>query len=368
MKRILALAALAPFVLATVAADAGSTDAAPAPACDRDAGRESLGLDGLQLEMAAPGSATPELLATAEITGNTFTPYRTSSFPLILDVAPYEAANVAVSLSWENPSDYDIYVFAEEPDGFEYGAATSNDSNIDQQTTSESASTTLADCTPLRIEVRNWAGSPAEMLTLDVSVTPVGEPRTDVLARQDTRTALYLAGDRPGQLGTLKHGSLGVEQMPLTTAFSEDRPTDNTPNTNTRALIGTEIERNPFQPFWFGQFDETDVLEGQASAVVWLSSRTQQHDPGVVKVSLFVNGAESSVEIPGELIGPDPAPFFVTFPQVFDDERLWTLTLQATSLPQASPNTPSEKRGDAEHTVLYDSLQFQSAVYLPTTG
>lgn len=365
MKRILALAAVAPFLLATIAADGAP---APAAACDRDAGRETLDLDGLELEMLAPGVTAPELAATHEVTGDLVTPYRSSTFPMILDVAPHPAAKIDVSLSWTNPNDYDIYVYAQEPDGFEYGAGTSNDSNIDGGTNAESVTTQLDDCTPLRIEIRNWAGSPTETLTLDVTVTPIGDPATDVLPREDTRTPLYLAGDRPGQLGTFKHGSLGAEQIPLTTAFSEERPSDNTPNTNTRALIGTEIERNPFQPFWFGQFDETDILAGQASAVVWLSSQTQQQDPGVVKVTLFVNGAESSVEIPGELIGRDPAPFFVTFPQVFEDEELFSLTFQATTLPQASPNTPSEKRGDAQHTVLYDSLQFQSAVYLPTTA
>lgn len=374
MKRILALAALAPLVFATVAADDDTTEATPAPACDRDAGRESLGFEGLHVEMSAPGAAAPELAATHDVTGDLVTPYRTHTFPLVLDVAPYAAAQLDVALSWTNPSDYDVYLYAidvEDGEDWEYVAGSSDTANLEEEggpTFSESFTTEVADCTQLRLVVRNWAGNPAETMALDVDVTPAGDPVAELLPREDTRTALYLAGDRPGQLGTIQQGSLGNTAFPLSTAFSTERPSDNVPNQITRAVAGSDIERNEVQPYWAGQFDETDVLDGQASAVVWLSSATQEHAPGAVEVSLFVNGTETSVEIPGELIGRDPAPFFVTFPYVFEDEPLWTLTFQATTLPQASPNAASEHPGDAQHTVLYDSLQFQSAVYLPTTG
>ncbi|MBW3621248.1 MAG: hypothetical protein KY461_13465 [Actinobacteria bacterium] len=368
MKRILALVAVVPFLVAASTAETAEETTTPAPACAGEAGREHLGLDGLHLGMLAPAVAVPELAATHDVTGDAVTPYRTATFPLVLDVAPYASARLDVELTWVNHSDYDVYLVGTRPDGTEYEVGVSNDDNTATETMRERFSArSVDDCTPLRLEVRNWAGSPVEELTLAVNVTPNGDPLAGVGPREDTRAALYLAGDRPGQAGTFQQGSTGSEHVPVTTAFSPDRPTDNTPNQYTRALVGSDIERNLVQPFWAGSFDGTQVLQGQASAVVWLSSLTQQHAPGAVEVSLFVNGSETSVEIPGAAIGSEPRAFIVTFPKEFPGTSLRGVTLQVTTLPQASPNAASEDPGDAQHTVLYDSLQFQSALYLPTT-
>lgn len=364
-----------PLVLFTVAAMAAATvafapasiepdpGAGAAPPCGDTVGREILTSDGLTLDVAAPAATAPELAATAEVTGEAITPHRTAHFYLTVDLAPYESAELDASITWaDTPSDYDLYAYTY-LDDFRYSLGTSNESNIDGgDTRIEQIGATVDDCQRIDIEIRSWAGSPAQDITLDLQLTPSGEPRTDVLARPaDNRIGLYLAGDRPGNL-TPPADTAGAD-YPFRGTFSTERPTANAPNLITRPVVGSTIEKNPFQPWWAGEFGDFPTVQGNPSALVWLSSPTQQEDPGTVLVQLFLNGGEHTVEIPGDQLTPDVRPYLVEFDEV--DTQVFGFSLQVSALPIVSPNAQSEHLGDANHTVWYDSVQYQSRLYLP---
>lgn len=356
----LALAALAGT---SAIAFAPATTAVPAPDCADLVGREVLTTDGLTLDVAAPAVTAPELAATADVTGEAITPHRTAHFFLAVDLAPYQAADLDASITWaDTPSDYDLYAYSY-VEGFRYGVGTSNNSNIDGgDTRIEQFGATVGDCQLLDIEIRSWAGNPQQDVTLDLQLTPVGEPRTDVTARDaDDRLGLYLSGDRPGNL-TPPQDTVG-DPYPFQGRFTTERPTSNTPNTTTRPVAGSTIEKNPFQPWWAGQLEAFPLLQGHPSALVWLSSPSQQQDPGTVFVQLFLNGTEHRVEIPGSELTQDVRPFLVKFDAV--DTQVFEYSLQVSTDPVASPNTQSEHAGDATHTVWYDSVQYPSRLYLP---
>lgn len=339
------------------------TEAAPAADCEDTVGREVLTTEGLTLDVAAPGVTAPELQDSAAITGEAVTPHRTAHFFLTVDLAPHERASLDASIEWpEMSSDYDLYVYTY-TEGIRHLLAESKESNIDGgDTRIEDISATVGDCQMLDIEIRSWAGSPAQDITLDLQLTPEGEPRTDVTARPaDGRVGLYLAGDRPGNL-TPPQDTAG-DAYPFMGRFSEERPTANVPNLTTRPVAGSTIEKNPFQPWWAGQLDGFPVVQGNPSALVWLSSPTQQQDPGTVFVQLFLNGQEHTVEIPGSELTHEVRPFLVQFPEV--DTQVGNFSLQVSTDPIVSPNDQSEHTGDANHTVWYDSVQYQSKLYLP---
>lgn len=364
--RLLPLALTALAATSAVAfAPVTTTEATPPSDCTDAVGREMLTSEGLSLDLAAPGVTAPELAATADVTGAAITPHRTAHFLFTVDAAPYEQVEVTTTLTWDGddntPSDYDVYTYAY-TQGFRFSSGTSNQSNIDGgDTRVETTTTTLDDCQQFDVEVRSWAGSPAQTLALDIEVTPVGTPLDDVEARTDDRIALYLAGDRPGNL-TPPQDTAGTD-YPFRATFSPERPTANVPNTITRPVLGSTIAKNPLQPWWAGQLEEFPTLRGNPSALVWLSSPTQQQDPGAVLVQLFLNGTEHTVEIPGSELTSDVQPFLVQFPAV--DTQVFEVSLQVSALPVVSPNTASEHLGDATHTVWYDSVQYQSRLFLP---
>lgn len=359
------LLALTATVAAGVAFAPAST-AAPAPACDDTVGREVLTAEGLDLEIAAPAVTAPELAATADVTGEAITPHRSAHFLMTVDAAPYEQVKLTARITWaDTPSDYDIYAYTYQ-DEFRYSLGTSNASNIDGgDTRIEQITATVSDCQRIDLDLRSWAGSPAQDLRLEVVVEPVGEPRTDVLARPaDSRAELYLAGDRPGNL-TPPSDTAGSD-YPFAGTFSGERPTGNVPNVITRPVLGSTIAKNPFQPWWGGTLEDFPTVQGRPSALLWLSSPTQQQDPGTVFVQLFLNGQAHTVEIPGSELTPDVRPYLVEFEAV--DVPVFDVSLQVSALPVVSPNAQSEHAGDANHTVWYDSVQYPSRLYLPVTA
>lgn len=355
--------ALAALAFAPTTANVESSDPEPPASCNDTAGREVLTAEGVDLDVAAPAATAPELLATSEITGEAITPHRTAHFFYTVDAAPFEEVEITARITWEDtPSDYDLYGYTYFGDQrTELG--TSNESNIDGgDTRVEEITATVDDCQRIDLELRSWAGSPAQDLRFQVEVTPLGEPVEGRAARaEDDRRALYLAGDRPGNLGT-PADTVG-DAYPFRGRLSTERPTANVPNATTRPVLGSTIERNPLQPWWDGGVEDFPTVTGSPSALVWLSSPSQQQDPGAVLVQLFLNGQEHAVEIPGEQLTAEVRPFLVEFPEV--DTTVADASLQVSALPVVSPNTQSEHTGDANHTVWFDSVQYQSRLFLP---
>ena len=215
--RALALAGLVALLPAASAFD--TTEATPAPPCGTTAGRDTLGTDGYSLAFDAPGLTAPELAASHDVTGDVVTPHRTAPFHFVVDAAPYTKAKLTVTLGWSDASDYDLFLIDEL---YGYEVSRSAGANIEEQTTSESLSATVADCAILRLDVKSWAGSPAQQLQLDITVEPAGDLVDGVGARPtDTRKPLYLGGDRPGQATTVQN----TANSDLHPRLEEDRPT-----------------------------------------------------------------------------------------------------------------------------------------------
>lgn len=361
MKRVAAAALLsAPLALTGIAADLP-----PAEPCAGTAGREPLTAAGLELTFDAPAVTAPELQATNEVTGDTVTPHRGAHHFFYADLAPFSEGQVTIDLAWANPSDYDLFV--SDAEGFEI--ARSATSNVDEgQVWAESVTFDVDDCEAFTVRVSSWAGTPVETLDLTLTVTPDESTDTGTTERGDTPTILYLAGDRPGQLGTL-HTQSGAEDLPSRTAFSTDRPTTGQPNQHTRPAVGFDTHRNPFQPWWHLEVpvgDEFDVV-GDASALVWLSSQTSPDHPATFFVRLFLDGAQvGEAAIDGALVGSEPRPFLVEFPGI-EATDAYSVTLQVSTPPVVSSSspTPHDEPGDLNHTVWYDSVQYPSRLILP---
>ena len=361
--RLLPLALAAATAVSALAFAPAST-APTAADCTDTVGRELLTMDGLSLAVASPAISVPELAATADVTGEALTPHRSAHWFTTIDAAPYDQVKVTATATWaDTPSDYDLYAFGYYEDtDLKLNAGTSNESNIDGgDTRSESFSFTATDCERIDFELRAWAGNPAQDVQLEIPLEPVGDASSDVSARAlDSRATLYLAGDRPGNI-TTPADTAGAE-YPFHASFSEDRPTSNVPNLTTR-VAGSQTEKNPVQPWWAGQADSFPLVQGRPSVTLWLSSATQQQDPGSISVQLFLNGAEQVVIIPGSELTSDVKPFLIEFDEV--DTQVYSYGLQVTALPVASPNAASEHTGDANHTVWYDSVQYGSRLFLP---
>lgn len=351
---LLAIVAVLPLTVA--AAPVTNVDD---PICDAS-GRELLTTDGFELTFDAPAVTAPEYTATGDVTGDAVTHYRTAEFWFAprFGVEPGTEVDTTFELSWGGPGDFDIFLFDHE--GYEIGRAAEDQVQGDQTVTTESVTIGIEECLPFQVAVRSFAGSPADQLTL--TITPDAEAATAKVT--DDRRTLYLSGDRPGQVTTL-HGATFNADTPLQTRFSDERPTTGQPNTISRPVLGSRIERNLFQPFWTGILDDEPNLVGDASALVWVSSPTMAEAGGTLYVELFVDGAQvGEYAIDGGQVRPEPTPVLARFPDL-DIEEAYQVTFQVTALPIVSPNEQSENPGDVTHTVYYDSVQFQSRIFLP---
>lgn len=333
--------------------------------CGPDDGRERLTSAGFEHHFDAPAVQSP-LVGTS---------YADAVFPLTVDVAPAAAATLDVELSWQQPTDFDLFVYA--ADGTELDSATS--SNLTEGSATEKiAALEVEHCDRITVVVNNWLGTPDEVLDLHIDVTPGSEslacveddPAPGCDGKQagdapdavpDTRTRLYLGGDI-GQ-ASMVWAYANDEDLPQGT-LEPGRPTAGTPNSYTRPVFGFRDQyRNPFMPHFTHGFDDTRDVVGDVDALVWVSSPTLA-EGGTLVVDLYVDSVlVGSVEVPGEAVRTAPTPLHVRFADVAMPGS-FDVTLQLGTEPALSSNGPGEP-GDALFTVHYGSVQFPSRVTLP---
>lgn len=377
MRRTLLIALATLLVLSVVPAGADSHPPESVVDCGPDESRELLTPDGVELEIAAP-TGYPDPGAVREESEERTVPFRNANLYYRADLAPSASARVAFELSWEGAGDYDLHVVKGARQTYVSEAA-----NVDDLT--ESVSLPIDHCDDLHVIIRNYSGSPAVPLALTATVTDEAgaltciqddpAPGCDGLAEgdapvrvEDTRTFHYLTGT-PGQV-SMAHDFVGDPDNPLRPATSEERP--NTPvwNSYTRPMVGFDNYRNPFLPWFPVEFDGLETIEGDVSALVYVSSPTLAGDadagiePGTLSVSLWANGGAEigRVDVPGSQIRDVPTPVLVTFEDISRNVR--SLDLQVGTEPTVSSGGQGEP-ADANHTVWYDSVQFPSRLTLP---
>ncbi len=381
MTRTLRAAVVLAMAFAVVPA-AGAT-ASTAISCPSTDGREHLTTEGFKLSFDAPAVTSPELASPVDTRQPHVTRQRTAHFFFRADLVPYRSAGLDLSLTWAEAGDYDLYVINTDNEVI----GRSDESNIDGGTAFERVVVEdVAHCSDLRVEVRSWAGRADETLRLEITAKDFGamlacaegDPAPGCAGKEagaapdpvpDARKRLYLGGGRPGQASMLSHyvDTTGNTSSGLPSgALAEARPTGGVANTYTRPAAGFDNQyRNPFQAH-FPVAMEGKRVTGDVHALVWLSSQTMK-DGGTLNVDLWAdNGQVQRVTIPGDKVGTVATPHMVTFAGV-DLEVLGDLTLQISAKPavgSAGPGNPA----DAEFTVYYDSVQFQSMVVLPARG
>lgn len=330
--------------------------------CDDPGGYEVLTAEGFAFAFEAPAATAPEL-ANPPVNHPAVTPQRTANFYFHTEFAPFRRGTAEVTLEWDDPSDYDIFVF--DADGFELGR--SAESNIDGGTTGEAVSITLGHCTSFHVAVRSWAGAPSQELRFAISVSGLTDEDPELLPSEDIVTPLYLGGDRPGQTASLW---TQAEQIPGRAALTETRPAGGTANTFSRYPVGFDTYQNPFQAHFNAELTEPVDLDGDATIQVWLSSALsglpEEHE-GTVNVAFFADGAAlgPAAEIPTSALNPWPTLHTFTFPDIsFRAE--FSLTVQVSSVPVTSSSGDQNPVGNSLWTVWYDSVQFPSRVMIPT--
>lgn len=378
MRRGLAGAVFLCFtVLTGIPAAAASTSQV---ACASDDGRERLTLGGRTYEFEAPVAGNPD---------NSMMLPRFANFLLKADLAPAAAAAFDVDLEWEDPSsDFDLYILDSN------GALIASSSDYNYDDPSEQVSAYLAHCEDIRVVVRNYAATPLPSLTLTVTKTATfgtlacieDDPAPGCAAKAagqapeavpDTRTRLWLGGDRPGQTAML-HGSAATGDLPARSGLVTSRPTSGTPNTYTRAALGDyTLERNVLMPFYTISFAEPRDIVGSVKATFWVSSSTLSQG-GTLYAQIWADGSlASQVAIPGTEVASDVCqhPFvpcgFKELPTMlhrsFDDLDLRgveRLTFQIGSDNPVGSNGP-RNLADTTFTVHYDSVQYPAGLTLP---
>ena len=357
--------------------------------CGPDDGRERLTADGFHLDFQAPQTTATGHDVVGLVEGpypQTLMERATAHFPFRVFPAPATSADLRVAIDWEGQGDFDLDIY--DGEGNELGASHSFNP---QAGNGESAIVEgLAHCTDIQVHVTNYAASPEETVHLDIDVTP-GETSfaceeedphpacAGKLAGEgpdvapDTRTRLYLGGDRPGQLAMVPHypyTTAGAGDPPMQGRLVSERPTGGAPNTFTHTGLGnTNQAKNPFQAHFTLPVEEGTRITGDLKVVVWVSSQTLQ-DGGTLNVDLFGDSRDAlsqtkvaGIQVPGAQVQTSPAPLAVTF----EDLNLlldYDLTLQVSALGVATTGGETGNPADAEWTVYYDSVQFPSHVTL----
>lgn len=373
MRHVLALVALLSLGLGLTPATA---EAGPAVDCGPGDGREELTPAGFELDFEAPAVAIPELVTPADTRIPPLSPHRTASWWFRANFAPAASATVDAVVSWENPSDYDLYFLDEDGERI----AASDRANIEGGTFDERVTLELEHCQLFRVWVRNWAGQPVQDLHLDIDVTPgsdllacaAGDPAPGCAGKAagdapdfvaDDATRLFLGGD-PGAVAMV-HGYQN-NGAPFRGTLESQRPTTGVSNSHTRTFVGFHDQyQNPFVPHFTTTFAEPRDIKGTVSSLLWLSSPTAD-DTTKLYVTLYVDdgGAVGQQVISGSAISEVPAPVVLSFPDVdFPDAS--SVTIQAATKPLATSTGETGNPSDGLMTLLYGSVQFQSRVTLP---
>lgn len=359
--------------------------------CGPDDGRERLTAEGFDLDFQAP-ETTATGHDVADLAG---APYpqalmerATAHFRFRVFPAPATSADLRIAIDWAGQGDLDLDVYDEQ--GSELGAShTFNplDGNGELILVED-----VAHCTDIRVLVSNYLASPEEIVHLDMDVTP-GEtlfaceeedPHPACAGKlagespdvaPDTRTRLYLDGDRPGQLAMQGHyvnKTAGSTVVDAESVLTPQRPVSGQANQFTHVGTGNpDQNQNPFMANFTVPFAGPTRIQGDVRATTWVSSQTLagvgDNPASVLYMDLWADSFGSPlsgvrlarVEVPGSVIGAAPTPLTVTFDDL-DATAEEELTLQLAS-PRANDTTnPS----DVEWTVHYGSVQFPSHLTL----
>ena len=365
--------------------------------CGPDDGRERLTTDGYAFDFEAPHLTAPELASPVPANHPAVTAQRSALFFFRADLAPYRSGDLEISLTWPETSDYDIFVFDAQGTEIARSAA----SNIDGGDTRFERALVegIAHCADLSIAVRSWAGRPDQTLSLRIAFGNPGpmfacekdDPHPACEGKEegepparlpDTRTRLYLGGDRPGQLSMQGHYVHDLEvngirpvggEAELSSHLVPVRPTGGRPNHFTKLVAGNpEQHENPFMANYSLQLKQPTRITGDVKALIWVSSQTfgQGGGGGPLFVDLWQDGTAAlagtriaRVEVPGSKIGAAPTPVRVTFSGV-DALVERELVLQVSSEPVAGTSGGSQDPADSEWTIYYDSVQFPAHLTL----
>lgn len=375
------LKTLVPLVAAIVMT-IGTAQAATAVSCGDDGGRERLTSSGFAASFEAPAVTAPELATTHAETGDLVTPHRTARFPFVVDLGQFARGTITASITWELPSDYDLYVIGADGDVI---ARSDRQLGDDQEGNEEALEGFVQHCDRLEVVVRNWAGAPAQQIDLAVSVAGSGtllactesDPAPGCAGKAagdapdlipDARSRFYLAGDA-GQIAMAGpyQETLTQEKIPFNGVMSSQRPTSGIPNQHSRAAIGFRGQvRNPFFAHFGLKLDEPLKMVGAPSALVWVSMPGADATTKLIADLWSDDYLIASVEIVGgELVGArDPIPVSLTFPHV-DWTAYDSLTLQIGMDAVATSDAAIGNPADAQMTLWYGSVQFQSRLTLP---
>lgn len=379
---VLALGLVVPLLGGSAQALQASFDCPPADS------REQLTTDGLTLDFDAPVVTAPELASPAPANHPFLTAQRSANFAFRANFSPYQSGDLTFKLTWVDSSDFDILVF--DGEGSELGR--SDQSNIDGGDTKfeEVTISGVTHCSDLSVAVRSWAGRPDQKLRLQIDFKNpgpafacslddphpacAGKAQGEAPARvADTRTRLYLGGDRPGQASMAGHYPFttgGQGNPPLNGRLSTQRPTGGVPNQFTHTAAGnTNQNKNPFQAHFTLPFAEPGTITGDVNALVYVSSETLKNG-GILYVDLFVDGTgpltqtrQARVAVPGAQIQSHPTPIRVRFSNVEIPVEA-DFTLQVASDAVATSAGTVGRPEDAQWTLWYDSVQFPSHMTL----
>lgn len=365
------LAVLSALAASLLAAPAAAQQAVPID-CGPADGSERLTTDGFAATFDAPVAKTYEATAAKEHTG-VVGAHRDAVFAFTADFTPYTSATLEVTLDWTDVGDFDVFVV--DADGNELASGT----NRFEFEGPESAIVTLRHCQTFAIVARTGPGHPGSVMALDVTVDPGstllacadGDPAPGCAGKEageapdpvsDTRTPLYLTSDGPGQVVLAAQYADETHRGHL----EDERPTGGTANTFTRPVTGNPDfgPYTPFFPTFFAPLTQPTSISGPVQALAWISSTTMGPDD-VLYFDLLIDGGQvQRIEVPGSVLAGSgvPTPILVTFDDFGSVTAGAHVGFQITS-PRAN-DEPPDQLGQAEWTLYYDSVQFQSRLTL----
>jgi hypothetical protein len=381
LKKRLPISLLALSMFTTLGSvGAQAQEVTPPIDCGPGDGRDDLTTSGFKFEFDAPATGGNSAASNADETGTVWA-NRSATFPFNANLAPSAGGKLKATLSWaNNPHDYDLYIVDDESGGV---IASSENFNQTDPTGEQVTDVEIAHCQDISVLVRNWVAGPTERLSLAVEIAPgeqllacaendpapgcsgkaAGEA-PDFVA--DTRSRLYMGGDRPGMVAATARyaASVAGTEAPMAQKLVAARPTSGVPNSHTRPVVGNPDfgEYNNFFPFFRMKLPQPVTFSGPVTMLAWVSSRTM-NPTDKLWFDLHLDGAlVKRVEVIGKATR-GPKPVLVTFEGYDATEALESLTVGITS-PRGNDDPPNQA-SYAEWTLFYDSVQYQSRVTLP---